>query len=346
MLRPKHPSINDVARLAGVSKKTVSRIINNEPNVSEKMRRKVQSAIDECSYTPNSQARGLSLSRSFLVSVVYDNPNASYVMEAMYGALDYCRSQGYELIMHPCDFSSPTAIDDLMTFIGQSKIDGVILLQPISESAELASTLKEAGCNFVRLLSTRCEDEANMIYHNDGIAVNQIVAHLAERGHRQIAHIRGPLNSQSANQRHAEFLLAMEKQSLVVAEHHVVLGDYTFRSGIDSAESLLASNSPPSAIFASNDEMAIGAIVAAQRMGIKIPTGLAVVGFDDSPHASRMWPALTTVNLRVKEMTQLAAQKLIAQCNGNNSAAADVPCEVKPIFIQRQTTDIPSTTPK
>jgi LacI family transcriptional regulator len=88
--------------------------------------------------------------------------------------------------------------------------------------------------------------------------------------------------------------------------------------------------------------MAIGAIVAAQRMGIKIPTGLSVIGFDDSPHASRMWPALTTVNLRVKEMTQLAAQKLIAQCNGDIDAAAAVACEVKPVFIQRQTTDVAS----
>jgi LacI family transcriptional regulator len=317
-------SINDVARLAGVSKKTVSRVINNEPNVSPKMLKKVQR-------------------RSFLLSVVHDNPNASFVTEAMYGVLEICRPEGYELIMHPCDFSKPGAIDRIIRFISHLKIDGVILLPPVSESFELTTRLKEIGCNYVSLLSTKSDDEVHMIYHNDGTAVSRIVSHLAELGHREIAIIRGPENSQAANQRFEAFRSALASKGLDLPKNRVAFGGNTFQSGIDCAEWLLRSESPPTAIFASNDEMAIGAIVTAQKIGLKIPAELAVVGFDDSPQASRMWPALTTANLHVKEMTELAAQKLIAQCNGDLEAAAEIRVEVDPTFVQRQTTDVPAS---
>ena len=337
----KKPSINDVALLAGVSKKTVSRVINNEANVSAITLAKVQKAVADYNYTPSPQARALALRRSFLITIVHDNPNATYVTEAMYGALEFCRSAGYELIMHPCDFSKANATDEIIQFIEYLKIDGVILLQPVSESVGLTDRLKEINCNFVRLLSTKTEEDTHMIYHNDSFAVNQIVSHLVERGHREIAHIRGPEMSQSANQRCDLFRSALEKFNLKLPQHHFALGDHTFQSGVNCAELLLSSERRPTAIFASNDEMAIGAIVAAQKMGINVPNELAVVGFDDSPQASRMWPALTTVNLHVREMVQLAAQKLIAQCDGDMKMAADVKTEVEPTFIIRQTTDLP-----
>jgi LacI family transcriptional regulator len=182
-----------------------------------------------------------------------------------------------------------------------------------------------------------------MIYHNDGAAVNRIVSHLVELGHREIALIRGPENSQAANQRFAAFRSALKNKGLELPKNRVALGGNTFQSGIECAEWLLMSKHRPTAIFASNDEMAIGAIVTAQKMGLKIPAELTVVGFDDSPQASRMWPALTTANLHVREMTELAAQKLIAQCSGDIDAAAQVRVEVEPTFVQRQTTDVPAT---
>ncbi len=335
-------SINDVARLAGVSKKTVSRVINNEPAVTAKMLKKVQSVIDEYNYTPSRQARALALNRSFLVSIIHDNPNASFVTEALYGALDICRPAGYELIVHPCDFKKQDTVDEIIRFVSNLKVDGVILLPPVSESDELTKRLREISCNFVRLLSTASEDDAHMIYHNDGAAVGQIVSHFVDLGHQEIGLIRGPEKSQSANQRYKEFRSALATNSLNLPKNHIALGDNTFRSGMECAEWLLGSNRPPTAIFANNDEMAIGAIVKAQKMGLKIPAELTVVGFDDSPQASRMWPALTTANLHVREMAELAAQKLIAQCNGDIEAAARIRVAVDPTFVQRQTTDVPA----
>jgi LacI family transcriptional regulator len=343
MDRAKKLSINDVARLAGVSKKTVSRVINNEPGVSSRMLKKVQNVIDEYNYTPSRQARALSLSRSFLVSVIHDNPNASFVTEALYGALEICRPEGYELIVHPCDFSKPDTVDEIVSFVSNLKIDGVILLPPVSESADLTRRLREIGCNFVRVLSTRSEDDAHLIYHDDGAAVSQIVSHLVQLRHREIAIIRGPENSQSADQRFKDFRSALANNGLELPKNHIALGHNTFDSGIECAEWLLGSNRPPTAIFANNDEMAIGAIVTAQKKGMKIPGELTVVGFDDSPQASKMWPALTTANQHVREMAELAAQKLIAQCNGDIETAAGIRVAVEPTFVQRQTTDVPAT---
>ena len=341
MARSEKLNINDIARLAGVSKMTVSRVVNKEPNVSPKMLERVQRVIDKHNYTPSQQARALSLRRSFLISIIHDNPNSSYVTEAMYGALEFCRSAGYELIMHPCDLSKKNTFDEIISFIEHLKIDGVILLQPVSESDELAAKLKEIDCNFVRLLSSKVDDDAHMIYHNDGEAVDQIVRHLTDLGHREIAIIRGPEKSQAANQRFEAFRSALSKQGLKLPENHVAIGDHTFQSGIEGAEWLLGSNRPPTAIFGSNDEMAIWAVVTAQKMSIKIPAELTIVGFDNSPQASKMWPALTTVDSNVRRMTELAAQKLIAQCNGDIDAAAAVRVEIEPTFIQRQTTDVP-----
>ena len=336
-------NINDIARLAGTSKRTVSRVINNDPNVSQKMLKIVQRIIDENDYTPSRQARALSMRRSFLLSIIHDNPNASYVTEALYGALQICRPAGYELIVHPCDSSKRDTVDEILQFVANLKIDGVILLPPVSESADLTNRLREVGCHFVRLLSARTEDDAHLIYHDDGKAVNQIVSHLVELGHQEIAFIRGPENSQSADQRFTAFRSALANKGLDLPNNHIALGQNTFDSGIECAEWLLASNSPPTAIFANNDEMAIGAIVTAQKMGIKIPAELTVVGFDDSPQASKMWPALTTANQHVKKMAELAAQKLIAQCNDDIESAAAVRVSVEPTFVQRQTTDVPSS---
>lgn len=336
-------NINDIARLAGTSKRTVSRVINNDPNVSPKMLKTIQHVIDENNYTPSRQARALSLRRSFLFSIIHDNPNASYVTEALFGALEICRPEGYELIVHPCNFSKPDAIDEIIRFMSQLKIDGVILLPPVSESSDLTNRLKEIDCNFVRLLSTKSEDDARMIFHDDGRAVNQIVSHLVELGHQEIAVIRGPENSQSADQRFKAFRSALVDNGLDLPKNHIASGQNTFDSGIECAEWLLGSSRPPTAIFANNDEMAIGAIVTAQKMGMRIPAELTVVGFDDSPQASRMWPALTTANQHVKEMSGLAAEKLIAQCNGDIEAAAAVQVAVEPTFVRRQTTDVPMT---
>ena len=341
MILKKKATINDVAREAGVSKKTVSRVINNEPNVGAKTLSKVKEVIQQLNYVPNPQARGLAFNRSFLVAMIYDNPNASFVTEAMYGALSQCRPNGYELVVHPCDATDKNLHDDIIDFIKRVKVDGVILLPPISQSEELVSRLRAIDCNYVRLQSVTSDDVSHMIHFNDREAVKHIADHLVALGHRDIGIIQGPKNSQSAQERFEGFRQALERHRIALPANRIATGAYTFQSGVECAEWLLNSERPPSAIFACNDEMAIGVMATAKKMGIEIPRDLTVIGFDDSPQASRVWPALTTVNLHIKEMVSLATQKLLALANNDEVAAASIQSELLPTFVQRQTTAVP-----
>lgn len=339
----KKVTINDVARLAAVSKKTVSRVINSEPNVGAETLQKVKKAIEQLKYSPNPQARGLAFRRSFLLAMIYDNPNPAYITEAMYGALSQCRPNGYELVVHPCDSSHKGVYEDIASFIKRLKIDGVLLLPPVSESEELIDKLKAIDCHYVRLLSVICERASHMIHFNDREGVRHVAEHLIELGHRDIGFIQGPSSSQSAIERYEGFRQTLEGRDLKLAARRVVTGSYTFQSGLECAERLLEAGEPPTAIFASNDEMAIGAMVAAEKRGIKIPTELSVIGFDDNPQAAKIWPALTTVNLHVREMGKLATQKLLALCNKDAEGAASIRSELLPAFILRQTTAAPRT---
>ncbi|MGB1158142.1 MAG: LacI family DNA-binding transcriptional regulator [Porticoccaceae bacterium] len=337
----KKATISDVARLAEVSKKTVSRVINNEPNVGAKTLSKVKKVIEDLNYTPNPQARGLAFSRSFLLAMIYDNPNASFITEAMYGALSQCRPDGYELVVHPCDATQPNLHDDIINFIRRTKIDGVILLPPLSESDDLINKLKAINCHYVRLVSVIADDVAHMVHFNDREAVTNIAEHLIKLGHTEIGFIKGPANSKSSTERHQAFNHTLELNGIHLASKNIVIGANTFQSGVDCAGQLLNTENPPTAIFASNDEMAIGAMVTAQKMGIKIPDELTIIGFDDNPQASKVWPALTTVNLQVKEMGKLATRKLLALCNNDIAAATSIKSELLPTLIERQTTAPP-----
>jgi LacI family transcriptional regulator len=341
LISKKKATINDVARLAGVSKKTVSRVINNEPNVGARTLSKVRKVIEQLNYVPNPQARGLAFNRSFLLAMIYDNPNASYITEVMYGALSECRPNGYELVVHPCDASHVKLNEDIVDFIKRAKIDGVILLPPVSESEELISKLRAIDCNYVRLQSVVSDDSSHMIHFNDREAVSHIADHLVALGHRDIGFIHGPKSSQSAIERYEGFRRTLENTGISLPANRIAMGAYTFQSGAECAEWLLNSGHPPTAIFASNDEMAIGVMATAKKMGINIPGDLTVIGFDDSPLATRVWPALTTVNLRIKEMGKLATQKLLALCDNDAERAASIQSELLPTFVQRQTTAVP-----
>lgn len=339
----KKATINDVARLAEVSKKTVSRVINKEPKVKPETLSKVQAAIEELNYSPDPQARGLAFRRSFLLAMVYDNPNPSYVTEAMYGALSHCRANGYELIVHPCDSTQPDIHDEILNFVKRANIDGVVLLPPVSESDELVAKLRAIDCRYVRLLSVVSDDTAHMVYSNDRQGVGHVVDHLVALGHKDIGFIQGPNNSKTALERYDGFKERLESHGLDLPAHRMAVGSFTFQSGVECAEWLLNSDTPPTAIFASNDEMAFGAMVAAEKMGISIPRELAIVGFDDNPQATKIWPALTTVNLPIKEMGRLATEKLMALCEQNIDKAAEVTSELSPKFVRRHTTAPPKS---
>lgn len=305
-------TINDIARLAGVSKKTVSRVINGLDLVKPETRQRIDEAIKKMDYRPNPQARGLAFKKSFLIGLIYDNPNAEFVMNFLEGALEALRDSGFELIVHPCNRRSPEFLSGLRQFVQQQKLHGVILLPPVSENPAVLKILTELKCPNVSISSVEMKGATHRVVSSDRDACAAAAEHLVGLGHQRIAVIAGPEGHRSAKERLQGFVEGLTRCGLKIPEELIVKGGYTFESGIEAAEHLLSLRSRPTAIFACNDEMAAGVYKAAHRMGIAIPQQLSVVGFDDSPIASRIWPPLTTIRMPVRLMSKLAAMQIVA----------------------------------
>lgn len=317
------PTINDVADLAGVSKKTISRVINASPLVSKATRDGIQLIIDSIGYRPDPQARGLAFRRSYLVGLIYDNPNPQYVVNVQLGVLDGLRDTGFELVVHPCDRKSDTFLEDARKFIELQKLYGVIVTPSVSEDGRLAEVLRDVGCEYVRIASVALDLEQRMIVTNDRVGACEAGKHLAQLGHRRVGMVTGRRSFRSAHERRAGFEEGLAEFGVELLPRYVVQGDYTFESGLARGAELIDLDPPPTAIFAANDEMAAGVMQSALVAGLHVPQELSVVGFDNFQTATRIWPRLTTVGSPTREIGMLAARQLL-------SAAYDTSIDVAP----------------
>lgn len=336
----KAATITDIARLAGVSKKTVSRIINHSPLVRKGTREKVQALMREVGYAPDPLARGLAFRRSFLIGMVFDNPTAQYIVDMQYGALDALRDSGYELVVHPCDTRSPDCVDSVRRFVQQQKLHGVILVPRASEGQALAEMLTAINCNYARIVPADCDDQAGrLIVTHDRDGAAEVAGHLLALGHTEVALVTGPSSARSAAERTEGFLQAMAAGGIDIPASRIIEGDYSFESGVAAGETLLARRRP-TAIFCSNDEMAAGVYKVAARARMNIPRDLSVVGFDDSPLASLLWPSLTSVRRHTRESGRIAAAALIRAESDPLPVAS-----VRPHLIVRDSTAEPLRAP-
>ena len=235
----RNATINDIARLASVSKKTVSRVINQSPLVQEATRARIQAVIDKFGYVPDPQARGLAFRKAFLIGLVYDNPNAQYIVNCMEGALDAVRNSEYEVVVHPCDRKKPDFISGVRRFVERQKLRGVILMPPISENDELTRALTAADCAYVRISYTQLDEPARMVISNDRLAVAEVANYLVSLGHKRIGYIAGPSGFRSAVERLAGFRDALASRQIAFPNELIVEGGYTYESGVaDSADPL------------------------------------------------------------------------------------------------------------
>lgn len=313
------PTINDVARIAGVSKKTVSRVINRSPLLNADTRARVESVIADLGYVPNSQARALALRRNFLVGLIHDNPNAQMVMNVQAGILEALRGTEFELIVRPIDRGSSTMLADVRNFLERQRLYGVLILPPVSENDLLAALCREVGCRYVRMGSMALDTPEHTVRSNDCEVVSEAVRHLIDMGHRRIGLIAGPHGFRSARERRRGFEEALEAAGIKLPRSLMADGTYTFESGVAAADRLLDLSPRPTAIFASNDEMAAGTLHAARKRGMTVPDDLSIIGFDDTAIASHIWPPMTTVHWPIISMARSAALKLLADFFGDES---------------------------
>lgn len=335
-------TINDVARMAGVSKKTVSRVINNASGVSDKTRLEVKRIVKETGFVPNPQAQALAFRRSFLIGLIYDNPSPQYIVNIQRGILDALKGTRYQLVLRPCNRTDPDYHDQVLSFVQQHNPFGLIFVPSVSEDLGLSAKLKDRNCHFVRIASVDLNDPAHQIKTADAQGAKLAARHLAELGHTRIAHIHGPELFMSTHERRAGFKAGLEEFGLKLDPKLTLEGAYTFDSGVDCAASLLRGPNRPTAIFAGNDEMAVGVYFAAREAGLRIPQDLSVVGFDDTPIVSRISPPMTVVRSPIREFGGYAAQLLMSS---DKLEAADAPTEPQSVqlnMVVRESTSAPN----
>lgn len=308
---PRAITIDDVAEKAGVSAKTVSRVLNNEPNVRPAKRELVMKAARDLGYRPNPAARSLAGARSFLIAHLHDNPVPEYVAAVNDGIYQACRTQGYFLLPEVVDRTAPDFLERLESFLLMSRADGVVLTPPLCDDPDILALLKESSTNYASLSPARQPENTPVIRMDDRLAAGQMTQHLIELGHKEIAFIAGPAGHNASTGRREGFLDAMSQAGLKVNPAHIVEGDYSLRSGLEAARQLVEATPRPTAIFAANDDMAVGAMTAVMAAGLQIPSDISIAGFDDTRLASAVWPSLTTIRQPVAEMGRRAAERLM-----------------------------------
>lgn len=332
--RPAKPTINDVARLANVSKKTVSRVINRSPLLNQETRERVEQVIRDLGYVPNPQARALALGRNFLVGLIHDNPNAQMVLNMQQGILEALQGTDFEMVVRPVDRTSPRMLDDVRLLLERQRLFGVVILPPLSENDALAALCDEVGCRYVRIGSAQLDDADHMVASNDREVVREATGYLVQHGHRLIGLIEGPDGFRSARERRLGFEDAIKAAGLSLPRSLIARGNYTFETGVTAANRLFDLSPRPTAIFASNDEMAAGVVFAARERGITVPDDLSVIGFDDTPIAAHIWPPLTTVRWPIVSMARAAARKLLGDMVGGE-AVGPQPSELPSMLVKR-----------
>jgi LacI family transcriptional regulator len=303
--------IEDVAEAAGVSMKTVSRVLNREPNVREDTRLRVQAAVDALNYKPHPSARSLAGHKSFLIALLYDNPSANYLMEVMTGVLAACETEQYNMMMCPLDFGSPKVMATIESMIGHSQPDGLILTPPITDMPELLKHLAELELPYASI-SPISQSKCMGVAMDETRAAFDMVQHLVGLGHRRIGHITGHIAHGAREWRLNGYKQGLEHAGLKFDPALVVEGEFSFDSGVRGAGKLLTLKQRPTAVFAANDDMAAGVIRVALERGLRVSQDVSVCGFDDTPMSRQIFPALTTVRQPSRDMGRAAALELLA----------------------------------
>ena len=316
------PTINDVASLAGVSIKTVSRVVNREPNVRDSTRKKVEKAISQLKYRPNPSAQNLAALRARLIVLIYDDPSyyeapsAGYIINMQQGALSACQKAGFELLIHPCNYRDRKVGTELRALIEQVRPSGIIIAAPLSNMPKIARAVSDTGTPCVRLAHGSGNGKEFSVATNDREISAEMTRYLASQGHTRIAFIKGNKQHKAVGNRFDGYRDGLRESELPYLEELVAEGDNSIGSGEECAKKLLRMRPRPTAIFAANDDMAAGVLRVATRQGIKVPDELSIAGCDDIALAQQIYPSLTTIRQPLSTMAAIASMALIEGVRG------------------------------
>ncbi len=332
-------TIRDIALEANVSIKTVSRVLNNEPNVRAEKRDAVFDAAKRLNYRPNFAARRLAGKRSYVIVHFYDNPNPDYIDKINRGVNDICRIHGFFSVAEP--FNHKTSYSkQLESYLQEFDIDGVVLSPPLCDNAALLKTLKQHNIACLSISPHKLSSKKSSVYINEFAAAQMMTAHLINLGHKSMGFIAGPENHKSSHQRYQGFAATIKETGLKMKDQILVQGDFSVRSGFQAFEKLMRKKSNISAIFAANDNMSVGALMAAFKENKSIPQDLSIVGFDAALIGEQIWPQLTTISQPVYDMARRAAEVLIEQIEKPEQAFQSLEFAVE--ILHRDSCSVPS----
>lgn len=307
--RRSSPTIRDVAKVAGVSAMTVSRVINGEGYVRSDTKRRVEQAIVALDYSPSAAAQMLAAGDQIRIGLLYSNPSFGFLNAFLVGSLDQASRLKVQLIVERCvdGRGELAALNHLL----QARIDGLVIAPPLSESPLVLAVLTGVDTPVVAVAAGNVPDWMLSVSIDDTRAAYEMTWHLAALGHRRIGFIAGDPRQTATSARLAGYRTAMADCGLVADVELVASGLFTYRSGLDAAEQLLDCAEPPTAIFASNDDMAAATVAIAHRRRLDVPGDLTVCGIDDTALATTIWPELTTMRQPVTEMSRIAVDLLV-----------------------------------
>ncbi|NNM76524.1 LacI family DNA-binding transcriptional regulator [Sphingomonas sp. ID1715] len=303
-------NIKDVSQAAGVSIKTVSRVINNERYVRPATRAKVEAAMAALGFQPSYAARALAGGKSFQIALVCSNPGPYYLHGLIGGLRGPCADAGVRLIVHAYETDTEALGADVLSFFRQMKLDGAILTPPIADNAPVLDHLEQAGTPYVRISPARELDRGASVAIDNHGAARAMTRRLIDLGHRRIGFVIGHAGYPVSEQRLEGYMDALRESGIPLDGSLLKQGAFDFQSGAAAAEELLGNRHAPTAIFASSDDMAAGVLSVAHRLGLKVPDQLSIAGFDDTDLASLVWPPLTTIRQPIRAMAAKAAALL------------------------------------
>ncbi|MCR9129901.1 MAG: LacI family DNA-binding transcriptional regulator [Alphaproteobacteria bacterium] len=289
-------TIIDVAQQAGVSVKTVSRVLNNESNVREKTAERVRAAMKALDYTPSTAARELRSGRSRSIGMLFSDPSSGFQARLHHAALTACSDAGYFLAAGIFDETAENWRRQLAEFLARTRVDNMVLVPPLCDSDDLLQELVDHEVATVLISPSHAPEGAHVVRMDDYGAAREITDHLLALGHTRLGHLTGPKGHVASADRERGFLDAIRADGRAqVREDWIRPGLFRFKEAVAAAESMLGGVDRPTAIFAANDETAAAVCFAAGRMGLRVPDDLSVAGFDDAPIATTVWPPLTTI---------------------------------------------------
>jgi LacI family transcriptional regulator len=304
-------TIADVARESGFSPMTVSRVVNGEKNVKDSTRTAVLEAVNKLNYSPNLAARMLAGADQIRIGLIYSNPSAAYLSRYLVGSLEQARRNHVQLVIEDCA-DVPDAINVIRELVA-SGMDGIVMSPPLCDNEEILALIEKEHISTVVIANWRPPGEFSVVRIDDIEAAQAMTRHIISLGHRRIGFVKGNPTQMASGQRLLGFKSALEEAGIPFDPDLVVQGQFTYRSGLEAADQLLGLENPPTAIFASNDDMAAAAVTVAHRRQLDVPGDVTICGFDDTDFSQSIWPELTTIHQPIAAMARAAVDLLVEQ---------------------------------